>query len=133
MRLVAARPGSRRASASREKPLPFSGLRPSGRRLHICIRVLRRTHMTRQYRAAAGRSRDAAERTADFWTRGARTATNLVPGLPRVDLVPAVERYFDLVQRTVDINRRLAVRCAEVVGTLSGAVRDKTESAGDLV
>ena len=89
--------------------------------------------MTRQYRAAAGRSGNAAERTAGFWTRGARTATNLVPGLPRVDLVPAVERYFDLVQRTVDINRRLAVRCAEVVGTLSGAVRDQTESAGDLV
>jgi hypothetical protein len=89
--------------------------------------------MTRQYRAAAGRSRDAAERTASFWTRGARTATGMVPGLPRVDLVPAVERYFDLVQRTVDINRRLAVRCAEVVGTLSGVVRDKTESAGDLV
>jgi hypothetical protein len=89
--------------------------------------------MTSQYRAAAGRSRNAAERTAGFWTRGARTVTDLVPGVPRVDLVPAVERYFDLVQRTVDINRHLAVRCAEVVGTLSGVVRDKTGSAGDLV
>lgn len=46
--------------------------------------------MTSQYRAAAGRSRNAAERTARFWTRGARTVTDLVPGLPRVDLVPAV-------------------------------------------
>jgi hypothetical protein len=89
--------------------------------------------MTRQYRAAAGRGRNAAEKTADYWTRGARTATDLVPGLPRVDLVPAVERYFDLVQRTVDINRRLAVRCAEALGTLSGVVREKTDSAGDLV
>ena len=89
--------------------------------------------MTRQYRAAAGRSRNAAERTAGFWTRGARTVTDLVPGLPRVDLVPAVERYFELVQRTVDINRHLAVRCAEAVGTLSGVVREKAESAGDLV
>ena len=89
--------------------------------------------MTRQYRAAGGRARNAAEKTADFWTRGARAATDLVPGVPRVDLVPAVERYFELVQRTVDINRHLAVRCAEAVGTLSGAVREKTESAGDLV
>ena len=89
--------------------------------------------MTRQYRAAAGRARNAAEKTADFWTQGARTVTDLVPGLPRVDLVPAVERYFDLVQRTVDINRHLAVRCAEALGTLSGVVREKTESAGDLV
>ena len=89
--------------------------------------------MTRQYRAAAGRGRNAAEKTAGFWTRGARTVTDLVPGLPRVDLVPAVERYFELVQRTIDINRRLAVRCAEAVGTLSGVVREKAESAGDVV
>jgi hypothetical protein len=87
-------------------------------------------HMTRQY--AAGRARNAGEKTAGFWTRGARTVTDLVPGLPRVDLVPAVERYFDLVQRTVDINRRLTVRWAQAVGTLSGAVREKAESAGDL-
>jgi hypothetical protein len=89
--------------------------------------------MTRQYSAAVNRGRNAAEKTADFWTRGARTATDRVPGLPRVDLVPAVERYFELVQRTVDINRRLALRCAEAVGTLSGVVREKAESAGDLV
>ena len=89
--------------------------------------------MTRQYRAAGGRARNAAEKTADFWTRGARTTTDLVPGVLRVDLVPAVERYFELVQRTVDINRHLAVRCAEAVGTLSGVVREKAESASDLV
>jgi hypothetical protein len=89
--------------------------------------------MTRQYWAAGGRARNAAEKTADFWTRGARVATDLVPGVPRVDLVPAVERYFELVQRTVNINRHLAVRCAEAVGTLSGVVREKAESAGDLV
>ena len=89
--------------------------------------------MTRQYRAAAGRARNAAGQTADFWTRGARAATDLVPGVPRVDLVPAVERYFELVQRTVNINRHHAVRCAEAVGTLSGVVREKAESTGDLV
>lgn len=89
--------------------------------------------MTMQYRTAAGRARNTAEETAGFWTRGARTVTDLVPGPPRVDLVPAVERYFDLVQWTVDINRHLAVRCAEALGTLSGVVREKTESAGDLV
>ena len=91
------------------------------------------TSMTRQYSAAAGRARNAAGKTADFWTRGARTVTGLVPGLPQVNLVPAVERYFELVRRTVDINRHLAVRCAEAVGTLSGVVRENAESAGGLV
>ena len=89
--------------------------------------------MTRQYRAAAGRARNAGGKTAGFWTRGARTVTDLVPGRPRVDLVPAVERYFALVQRTVDINRRLTVKWAQTVGTLSGVVREKAEPAGDLV
>jgi uncharacterized protein with WD repeat len=88
--------------------------------------------MTRQYTAAAGRTRNAEEKTAGFWTRRARVVTDLVPR-PRVDLVPSVERYFDLVQLTVDINRHLAVKCAEAMSTLSGAVREKTELAGDLV
>jgi hypothetical protein len=73
------------------------------------------------------------DKTADVWTEGARTVTGRLFGVPQVDLVPAVERYFDLVQRTVDINRRLAVRWAEAAGTLSGAVREKAESAGDVV
>lgn len=91
------------------------------------------TSTTRQYSVTASRARTAAEKTADFWTQGARTVTDLLPGLPRVDLVPAVERYFELVQRTVDINHHLAVRWAEAVGTLSGVVREKAGPAGDLV
>ena len=91
------------------------------------------TSMTRQHSVAASHARTAAEKTADYQTQGARTVTDLLPGLPQVDLVPAVERYFELVQRTVDINRHLAVRWAEAVGTLSGVVREKAGPAGDLV
>jgi Skp family chaperone for outer membrane proteins len=91
------------------------------------------TSMTRQYSAAASHARNAVDKTADVWTEGARTVTGRLFGLPQVDLVPAVERYFDLVQRTVEINRRLAVRWAEAAGTLSGAVREKAESAGEVV
>jgi hypothetical protein len=91
------------------------------------------TSMTRQYSAAASQARNAVDKTADVWTEGARAVTGRLFGLPQVDLVPAVERYFDLVQRTVDINRRLAVRWAEAAGTLSGVVREKAESAGDVV
>ena len=91
------------------------------------------TSMTRQYSAAASHARNAVDKTADVWTEGARTVTGRLFGLPQVDLVPAVERYFDLVQRTVDINRRLAVRWAEAAGTLSGVVREKAGSAGDVM
>ncbi|HEX7267097.1 MAG TPA: SAP domain-containing protein [Streptosporangiaceae bacterium] len=89
--------------------------------------------MTRHYSAAASHARNAVDKTTDFWTRGAQTATDLLPGLPQVDLVPAVESYFNLVQRTVQINRRLAVRWAEAAGALAGVVREKAESAGDVV
>ncbi len=91
------------------------------------------TNMTRQYSTAASHARNAVNKTADAWTEGARTVTGRLFGLPQVDLVPAVERYFDHVQRTVDINRRLAVRWAEAAGTLSGMVREKAGLAGDVV
>ena len=91
------------------------------------------TSMTRQYSAAASHARNAVDKTAGFWTESARTVTGRLPGLPQVDLVPAVERYFELVQRMVDINHRLAVRWAEAVGTLSGVAREKAGSAGDVV
>jgi hypothetical protein len=91
------------------------------------------TSMTKQYSAAASHARNAVEKTADVWTEGARTVTDRLWGLPQVDLVPAVERYFDLVQRTVDINRRLAVRWAEAAGALSGVVREKAGAAGDVI
>jgi SAP domain len=88
---------------------------------------------TRQYSGAASHARNAVEKAADVWTEGARTVTDRLPGLPQIDLVPVVERYFDFLQRTVDINRHLAVRWAEAAGTLSGVVREKAGSAGDVV
>jgi len=91
------------------------------------------TNMTRQYTTAASHARNAVDKTADAWTEGARTVTGRLPGLPQLDLVPAVERYFDLVQRTVDLNRRLAVRWAEAAATLSGVVREKAGPAGDVM
>ena len=91
------------------------------------------TSMTRQYSSATSRARSAVDKTADFWAQGARTLTDRLPGLPQIDLIPAVERYFDLVQQTVDVNRRLTIKWAEAAGTLSEMVRDRAESAGNLV
>jgi hypothetical protein len=91
------------------------------------------TNVTRQYSAAASHARNAVDKTAEVWSEGSRTVTGRLPGLPQLDLVPAVKRYFDLVQRTVDINRRLAVRWAEAAASLSGVVREKAGSAGDVI
>ena len=91
------------------------------------------TSMTRQHRSAASRARSAVDKTADFWTQGARTLTDRLPGLPQIDLIPAVERYFDFVQGTVDINRRLTIKWLGAAGTLSEMARDRAESAGNVV
>jgi hypothetical protein len=87
--------------------------------------------VTRQYSAAANQARAAAEKTVGLWAQGARTLTDFLPGPPRIDLVPAVERYFDLVQRTVDLNRGIAVKWAEAASALPGAVRERAESVGE--
>jgi hypothetical protein len=91
------------------------------------------TSFTKQYSTAAGQARAAAEKTAGLWAQGTRTLTDYLPGLPQIDLVPAVERYFDFVQRTVDLNRHLAVKWAEAASALPGVVREQAESAGEAV
>jgi SAP domain len=70
-----------------------------------------------------------AEKAAGSWTQGVRRLTAFVPAVPEVDLVPAVERYFDFVQRAVDINRSVTVRWAQAAGTLTGKAREQAESA----
>jgi hypothetical protein len=92
------------------------------------------TSTTERYRAAASQSASTAEKIADFWTQGSqRLSDYMIPGLPQVDLVPVVERYFEFVQRTVDISRDLTLKWAEAAGMLSGAVREQAESVGGLV
>jgi hypothetical protein len=92
------------------------------------------TSTTERYRAAASQSAGTVEKIADVWTQGSRKLTDrMLPGLPQIDLVPVVERYFEFVQRTVDISRNLALRWAEAAGTLSGAAREQAESVGGLV
>lgn len=95
-----------------------------------------RTTINRQYSLAASRAGDAVEKAASLWTRGVRQVTDRArvrPKLPQVDLVPPVERYFDFVQRTVETNRGRTVRWAKSANTLSDAVRQRAESAGDVM
>ncbi len=89
--------------------------------------------MTRQYSSAATEVSVVAERAAGLWTQGVGKLADRFPVLlPQVDLVPAVERYFDFVQRAVDMNRGIAVQWAQALGTLSGAARERAESASEF-
>ena len=90
--------------------------------------------ITRQYSTAASQASDATERAAEFWTQGVGKLADRLPALlPQIDLVPAVERYFDFVQRAVTMNRTIAVEWAQAVSALSGAARERAASAGAVV
>jgi SAP domain len=91
------------------------------------------TSVTRQYGAVANHASQAAEKAADSWTQAVRKLAALAPAVPEVDLVPAVERYFDFVQRAVDINRGITLKWARAAGTLTGVAREQTQSAGHAV
>jgi len=91
------------------------------------------TSMSRHYGDAASQARNAADKTADLWAQGARGLTGFIPRLPQFDLIPAVERYFDLVQRMVDINRTLTIKWVQAAGTLTGVARDQAESVANVV
>ena len=85
------------------------------------------TSMTRQYSAVASQVSEAVEKAAETWVHGVRKAANRFPVLPQMDLVPAVERYFYIGQRAVNMNRDITLRWAQAAGTLSGAVRERAE------
>ena len=92
------------------------------------------TSTTERYSAAASQATGAVEKIADAWTQGAQTLSDyMLPGLPQIDLVPVVERYFEFVQRTVDISRDLTVNWAKTAGMLSSAAREQAESVGGVV
>ena len=92
------------------------------------------TSTTERYRATASRSAGTVEKVADFWAQGAQKLSDYVPaGLPRIDLVPVVERYFELVQRTVDVSRDLTIKWAEAADNLSGTVREQAGSVSGVL
>jgi hypothetical protein len=97
------------------------------------------TSTTEQFGTAASRATNTVasmatntvESIADLWTQAVRAwGTPMLAGLSQVDLVPAVDRYFEFVQRTVDMSRHLTISWVEV---MPGILRDQAESVGGLV
>jgi hypothetical protein len=89
------------------------------------------------YTAAAGQARKVTEKATEAWKEGAGKFADQVNAmsqqLPQVDLNQPVEQYFEFVQRTVDLNRDLATRWAELVNSLTGATRERAESFSQIV
>ena len=83
---------------------------------------------------AARQTRNTADQTTERVKQGAQEVTERADQhLQTVDLARGVGRHFEFVQKAVDINRELATNWADAVTSLTGAVREQTEKAGQLV
>ena len=93
------------------------------------------TISTDSYTAAAGQAKQATEKSVEAWKNGAKTFTDQLDAikLPAVDLTEPVARYFEYLQKAVDLNRELATKWAEALSSLSGTVREQAEKVTDIV
>jgi methyl-accepting chemotaxis protein len=76
---------------------------------------------------------DATDKTVDTIKQGARAMTDrldFLATMPSLDFVEPVERYFDYLQKAVDLNREMLVRWAELASQMSGTFRDEALKAG---
>ena len=90
---------------------------------------------TDSYTAAAGQARQATEKSVEVFKDAAQTFTNQFDALklPAVDLTEPVTRYFEYLQKAVDLNRELATKWAELFTNLSGSVREQAQQVSSIV
>ena len=93
------------------------------------------TISTDSYTAVAGQARQATEKSVEAFKNVSQAVTGQFDAfrLPTVDLTQPVTRYFEHLQRVVDVNRDLAIRWAELVTDFSGSVREQAEQVGSIV
>lgn len=76
---------------------------------------------------------EATDKTVETWKQSAKVMSDRMESLvtmPSLDFVEPVERYFDYLQRAVDLNRELLTRWAELASQMSGTLRDEAIKAG---
>jgi hypothetical protein len=90
---------------------------------------------TEAYTAVASQTRQATEKSVELFKNSAKTFTDQLDQfkIPTVDLTEPVARYFEYVQKAVDLNRDLATKWAELVTSMSGTFREQTEKVAGIV
>ena len=83
--------------------------------------------------AAAGKSRQATDKSVEVFTNAAHTNQIESVKLPTIDLTEPVARYLEFLRRVVDFNCELATHWAEFCISLSGSVREQVEQVGSIV
>jgi len=88
------------------------------------------------YTATAGQARELTEKSVETFRQGVQRFTeqaNVVARMPEFDLTEPVARYFEYVQKSVDFNRDLTIKWAEVVTSLYGTLREQADKVNGIV
>jgi cobalamin biosynthesis Mg chelatase CobN len=88
------------------------------------------------YTDAASQAREATEKSVTTFKQGIEKfvdQTNVVAKLPTIDLTQPVARYFEYVQKSVDFNRDLLTKWAELVTSMTGTIREQAEKVSAVV
>jgi len=90
---------------------------------------------TEAYTAVASQARQATEKSVEVFRNGAKTFTDQLDQfkIPTVDLTEPVARYFEYVQKSIDLSRGLLTTWAELITSLTGAMREQAEKTTDFV
>ncbi len=90
---------------------------------------------TEVYTAVAAQARQATEKSVDVFRTGAKTFTDQLDQvkIPTLDLTEPVARYFEYLQKAVDLNRDLATKWAELLTSMSGSVREQAVQVTGIV
>lgn len=93
------------------------------------------SYATESYTAVAGQARQATEKSVEAFKNGAQALTRQFDAvkLPEVDLTQPVTRYFEFLQKAIDVNRDFAIQWAEMFTNLSSSVREQAQQVGGLV
>lgn len=93
------------------------------------------TISTDSYTAVAEQARQATEKSVEAFKNATQTFINPLNmvSMPTVDLTAPVTRYFDYLQKAVEVNRNLATKWAELLTDLSGSVREQAERVSSIV
>jgi hypothetical protein len=78
----------------------------------------------------------ALERSAELWKQGATKVTDqvgVVSKMPLPDLDEAVDRYFEYLQRGIEVNRDFAKKWTDAVTTVSELAQTQTTALSDAV
>ena len=87
------------------------------------------------YKAVATQTRQATEKSAEVFKNSAQSFTDQLDRFkpPTVDLTEPVARYFEYIQKAVDLNRELVTKWAELLTTMSGSFREQAEKVTGIV